>query len=796
MTTLAQQIEGIRTVTGSTERDLLFPSPATGQKVHNLATDRIERWSGSAWVDSLMGTPGWYDALTNGLVGDGVTSNTAALSLLANTTIPSTGGTILFRPGTYKIGSSVTIPAYTRVVMMTGAKFLLDSGVILLFNGPFEAPLSQVFTWTATGKALFGPQSVHAVFPEWWGAVADGVTDSTAAFNKAVNLAHGNDNVSLAGGQRVRLQRGTYLADILHDNGYTLVEGAGQEASKIKAWTANGFAWQEMFSSSAWRRATVLKDFTFVGDNDTGGGRSGFVFGSAPAGVVTYTTGAESYGRVSFHRISFKSTKYGVRKPWGNISNDYHECAWWGTSEYCYHAAGTETGTPVGAVVMQTGGGEAFIGCHMEGATKAAIYINDSSSAGNNTFRGLIVEACPGFAVFVKNYPNAGSSPMVFENCWFEVNADFSAAPASVTIDGDVYTYGGTTPGSALSSLFFRNAQTITLRNCKLTGESIQLVSAAVLEDGCAYHNDTSLMDSASTRLIDNMYATICNIRKGIVRSYHSMGVGVFGGTGHIFKIPPRVRRAYGYTAVYAESFSGIGPWNFAGTSSINATSVADGQFQPRCMEVVVPTAKTEVPNYAPFSFAITVNRWYVYTLAVKQVGALGGSVANLTVGGDGGAVTLCPNFAHLLEQDKWVTVGGVGQCVGSGNAMLPRIVNNTGADVTLRFADVQVVEFLTQDDAINYFNSRLLASKVELVGQATYDPGNLVDAAGVTTTVTVTGAVLGDRVSGVSFSLDLQGITVTAWVSAADTVSVRFQNETGGALDLASGTLRVKVDR
>jgi hypothetical protein len=80
------------------------------------------------------------------------------------------------------------------------------------------------------------------------------------------------------------------------------------------------------------------------------------------------------------------------------------------------------------------------------------------------------------------------------------------------------------------------------------------------------------------------------------------------------------------------------------------------------------------------------------------------------------------------------------------------------------------------------------------MTGSATYDPGSLADGAGATTTVTVTGAALGDFVEGVSFSNDLQGITVTGWVSAANTVSVRFQNESGGVLDLASGTLRVRV--
>lgn len=78
--------------------------------------------------------------------------------------------------------------------------------------------------------------------------------------------------------------------------------------------------------------------------------------------------------------------------------------------------------------------------------------------------------------------------------------------------------------------------------------------------------------------------------------------------------------------------------------------------------------------------------------------------------------------------------------------------------------------------------------------GSVTYDPPNLADGAGVTTTVTVSSvAQLGDFAMA-SFSNDLQGITLTAWVSSAATVSVRFQNESGGAIDLASGTLSVRV--
>lgn len=79
------------------------------------------------------------------------------------------------------------------------------------------------------------------------------------------------------------------------------------------------------------------------------------------------------------------------------------------------------------------------------------------------------------------------------------------------------------------------------------------------------------------------------------------------------------------------------------------------------------------------------------------------------------------------------------------------------------------------------------------ITGSVTYNPASLADGAGETTTLTVTGASLGDQVVA-SFSNDLQGIILHAWVSSANTVSVRFQNETGGTIDLASGTIRVRV--
>lgn len=111
----------------------------------------------------------------------------------------------------------------------------------------------------------------------------------------------------------------------------------------------------------------------------------------------------------------------------------------------------------------------------------------------------------------------------------------------------------------------------------------------------------------------------------------------------------------------------------------------------------------------------------------------------------------------------------------------------------------LQIDNSLTSSNGENNGAIRLVtaggisALPTSFTGSATFDPGSLIDAAGVTTTVTVTGAALGDFALA-SFSLDLQGITVTAYVSAANTVAVRFQNETGGTIDLLSGTLSARV--
>jgi len=78
----------------------------------------------------------------------------------------------------------------------------------------------------------------------------------------------------------------------------------------------------------------------------------------------------------------------------------------------------------------------------------------------------------------------------------------------------------------------------------------------------------------------------------------------------------------------------------------------------------------------------------------------------------------------------------------------------------------------------------------------ATLNASSLGDGVGETNTIAVPGVALGDIVLNISMGVDVSGISITPYVSAANAVSIRFQNESGGLLDLASTTVRCVVVR
>ena len=84
---------------------------------------------------------------------------------------------------------------------------------------------------------------------------------------------------------------------------------------------------------------------------------------------------------------------------------------------------------------------------------------------------------------------------------------------------------------------------------------------------------------------------------------------------------------------------------------------------------------------------------------------------------------------------------------------------------------------------------------EVNLYGSGALDFGSTGAQNSADLTLTVTGAADGDSVSlGVPNSAVNANSCFTAWVSASNTVTVRFNNYSSGAIDPASGTFKATV--
>ena len=95
---------------------------------------------------------------------------------------------------------------------------------------------------------------------------------------------------------------------------------------------------------------------------------------------------------------------------------------------------------------------------------------------------------------------------------------------------------------------------------------------------------------------------------------------------------------------------------------------------------------------------------------------------------------------------------------------------------------------------AANIASAVVIKRFPQLEGSIVRDPGSLADGVGETSSnITVDGAIIGNAVDVIP-PYDTQGIICYGYVSASNVVNIRIQNETGGTIDLSSGTWKVRI--
>lgn len=144
-------------------------------------------------VDATAPTLNIYSVLDNGLVGDGVTNDATALNDLI-TSIGSTDATILFPKPTaeYLISTNVAFPSNINIEFLNGAMLKVSNTISVTgTNTKLTAGLWQIFD-LSLGGTIDGSWNIVETYPNWFGAINDGVNDDTIYINNAIDYA--NDN--------------------------------------------------------------------------------------------------------------------------------------------------------------------------------------------------------------------------------------------------------------------------------------------------------------------------------------------------------------------------------------------------------------------------------------------------------------------------------------------------------------------------------------------------------------------------------------------------------------------------
>lgn len=96
--------------------------------------------------------------------------------------------TTLFVGTAQTVSTAVTVPSTLHVLVIGSGTFTKSGSGTIAFNGPFDAPLKQVFSGFAAGDITFGTGALKFAYPDWWGGTSDATSlqKSITAYNTEV----------------------------------------------------------------------------------------------------------------------------------------------------------------------------------------------------------------------------------------------------------------------------------------------------------------------------------------------------------------------------------------------------------------------------------------------------------------------------------------------------------------------------------------------------------------------------------------------------------------------------------
>ncbi|CAD6548595.1 hypothetical protein LMG28727_04859 [Paraburkholderia kirstenboschensis] len=241
-TTIAIGTPGSGTVTDA--------SVASGTRLYNRLNDFI-------------------DLRDKGCKCDGVTDDTAALQM-AITSIGSTGATLII-PGPTLVSAAVTFNPNTQLFPINGGYLIGKAGteVVQIQSAPLAGPVKLFLNMAS--RCTNG----MTVYPEWFGAAADGVTDDAAAIQSAIAFIKNTGGV-------VQFEARPYFLSTFVNIGTatdgssagqnTVLQGKGRHSTILKCSDANQGMFQILGSSTVLLQGIAIRDLTITKSATATGG--------------------------------------------------------------------------------------------------------------------------------------------------------------------------------------------------------------------------------------------------------------------------------------------------------------------------------------------------------------------------------------------------------------------------------------------------------------------------------------------------------------------------------------------
>jgi len=609
------------------------------------------------------------------------------------------------------------------------------------------------------------------VTPEQFGAVGDGVTDDTDAFNAA-----------FATGKRVVAGAKTYALNAeVYD--FFILEGQGGNSTTLMPFDLNSAAiTYKKTGGPYWTYHSECRNIQFKGSSKTG---IGFAFGKAD--VADYVSGDETSNNVKFYGCTFRDLDKGVFFPFGNIGSEFYSCNL-AKNKYGIYALNNK----FGAAIMHAGNKYFFSGEISE--NDCGIYVHNTADGfGGVQFDGTIFELNKLNAYI---YTTFCFAPTLFSGVWSE-GSGVNSGSATVDID----SWSGST----------KTTQTIDCRSFVFDGENnictfnagffadvwLKATESAITVNGSRVEHRTNFgggsltVDPTSSINLNNVFTDggVGNylnsyVHTGLLLKNNVITGNAAGSLARYFGIA-NLKTTNHLSSSLIKSLKFTTPVNTGeGSFTSSGTVVSDGTTYPLCNEYTLPFTSSSQYTKVLGSSITTSAGWYVATIAFKVIS--GTPKFYLWNKGTEQMATLIPD----KNLGEWNTVAALGYSTGGNLIYLD--VGGTSDAAVIRLGGYQIHRFDKMQDAINFLDNGVFVEE-SYTASATYNPPSLASGAQSITTIAVSGAALGDYVSA-SFSVALQGVSVNAWVSAANTVSISFTNLTAGVVDLGSGTITVEI--